>query len=170
MITCMSPCIDKAQRWTYRPFLSSVMGGNVNSFLNIVRSWIRKLQSWNHNTEDFCVDRDAQQVERQRWTCSFVNKRRCIIAHITAVELLEIGLNLLCSHGIQSYHRIQLRANANAEHEVIHKTVARTQTQHREALVIMSRDLNLVTLKSNLCHRPHLLKHWNYGCEWQVYY
>ena len=111
------------------------------------------------------ADRDATATGKSKGggLVLFVNDRWCNPGHITVkdkiccqdIELLVVGLRPYYvpreyTHIVAIVVYIHPRAEAAVACDVIHETVARIQTQHPEALLLISGDYNHVTLSSHL--------------------
>lgn len=181
----------KARKWRYKPFLPSIIMGNVNSLTNksdeletLVKtqkvyrecSLMCFTETWlNQNIPDSIVDvpgftlirsdRDAEASGKKKGggLALFVNQRWCDPAHITVkekmccpdIELLAVGMRPYYvprefSHIITILVYIPPKATAEVPCEILHEMVARIQTKHPEALIIISGDFNHVTLSSHL--------------------
>ncbi|XP_051814888.1 uncharacterized protein LOC127537121 [Acanthochromis polyacanthus] len=188
---CRAGAKVKARKWRYKPFLPSVIMGNVNSLPNksdeletLVKtdktyrecSLLCFTETWlNYNNSDSTVDlpgftliksdRDAKASGKKKGggLVLFVNQRWCNSSHITVKEKLCCpGIELLAfalrpcyvprefSHIITILVCIPPKATDLVPCDVLHDTVARIQTQHPEALVIISGDFNHVSLSSHL--------------------
>ena len=188
---CRAGAKVKARKWRYKPFLPSVIMGNVNSLPNksdeleiLVKtqkvyrecSLMCFTETWlNPNISDSCVelpgftlirmDRDTKASGKKKGggLALFVNQRWCNPSHITLkvkmccpdIELLAVGMRPYYvprefSHIITILVYIPPKATAEVSCEVLHETVARIQTKHPEALVLISGDFNHVKLSSHL--------------------
>ncbi|XP_051807534.1 uncharacterized protein LOC127534985 [Acanthochromis polyacanthus] len=187
---CCAGAKVKARKWRHKPFLPSVIMGNVNSLPNksdeletMVKtdktyrecSLLCFTETWlNQNNSDSTVDlpgftlirsdRDAKASGKTKGggLALFVNQRWCNSSHITVKEKLgcpdvELAVGLRpyyvpreFSHIITILVYIPPKATDMVPCDVLHDTAARIQTQHPEALVIISGDFNHVSLSSHL--------------------
>ncbi|KAI3359708.1 hypothetical protein L3Q82_013804 [Scortum barcoo] len=131
---------------------------------------LQSLASTDANVElpDFSTvraDRDTKACGKRKGggLALYVNKRWCNPGHVNIkistccrdIELLAVSLRPYYlprefSHAIVVVVYIPPRADAEAACDVIHSAVAKLQTQHPEALVLISGDFNHATLDNTL--------------------
>lgn len=139
------------------------------SLLCFTETWLTaSIPDANVELPDFSAvraDRDTRACGKRKGggLTLYVNKRWCNPGHVNIkistccrdIELLVVSLRPYYlprefSHAIVLIVYIPPRADAETACDVIHSAVARVQTQHPEALVLISGDSNHVTLDNTL--------------------
>ncbi|KAI3359146.1 hypothetical protein L3Q82_002679 [Scortum barcoo] len=139
------------------------------SLLCLTETWLTaSIPDANVELPDFSTvraDRDTKACGKRKGggLALYVNKRWCNPGHVNIkistccrdIELLAVSLRPYYlprefSHAIVVVVYIPPRADAEAACDVIHSAVAKLQTQHPEALVLISGDFNHATLDNTL--------------------
>ena len=141
------------------------------SLLCFSETWLTaSIPDANMELPDFTTvraDRDTRACGKRKGggLALYVNKRWCNPGHVNIkishccrdIELLAVSLRPYYlprefSHAIVLAVYIPPRADAESACDVIHSAVARLQTQHPEALVLISGDFNHATLDKTLAN------------------
>lgn len=169
----------RAKKRRYIPVLPSIVMGNIRSLTNKMdelaaltrhqrefreSSIMLFTETWLTELTLLRADRTKESGKRKGGGLAvFVNDRWCNPGHITVkeklcskdIELLAVSMRpyylpreFLHVIAIAAY--VPPSATAEAACDVIHSTVSRLQTQHPDALLLISGDFNHVSLSSTL--------------------
>ncbi|KAI3369831.1 hypothetical protein L3Q82_024408, partial [Scortum barcoo] len=172
----------RARRRRYRPVLPSIIMGNVRSLPNKMDKRLRtRLPNWTASLSYGRTEARTSGKRKGGGLAVFVNDRWCKPGHITIkeqhcckdIELLAVSMRPYYlprefTHALVVVVYVPPSANADASCDVLLSAVSRLQTQHCDALLLISGDFNHASPSSSLpkftqyaSHAtPETTKHW----------